>query len=85
MTITNNMKGFSLCLLFLAAGGHALPQYQPQPTQPGRRPNHGGGGGSGGSNGGLDNLPDGCRIEYQTVHSIEEIEKEEEVCTPYTE
>jgi len=81
------MKGFTICLLFLAAGSHALPQYGPRP-QPGRRPDNGGQGGSqgsGGNNGDLNNLPEGCRIEFQTVHSIEEIEKEEEVCTPYTD
>jgi len=56
----------------------------------GRRPNHGGNGGgnsnqgNGGANAGFGNLPDGCRIEFQTVHSIEEIENEENVCTPYT-
>jgi len=60
----------------------------------GRRPNHGGNGGGGGNsnqgNGGnnagqFGNLPDGCRIEFQTVHSIESVENEENVCTPYTE
>lgn len=82
------MKGFSVCLLFLAAGSHALP-YGPGPQEPGRGSNNGGGAGgsqgSGGNNGGLNNLPDGCRIEYQTVHTIVEVEKEEEVCTPYTD
>ena len=75
------MKGFTSCLLFLAAGAgvHAMPQYSPQPqTQSGRRPNVG-------PVGELNNLPDGCRIEYQTVHSIEEVENEEAVCTPYIE
>jgi len=57
----------------------------------GRRPNHGGNGsgnsnqGNGGANAGFGNLPDGCRIEFQTVHSIENVENEENVCTPYTE
>jgi len=77
------MKGFTTCLLFLAAGSHAMPQYSPQPQpQSGRRPNINGGGGvrPGGE---FNNLPDGCRIEYQTVHSIEEVEREDNVCTPY--
>lgn len=75
------MKGFTSCLLFLAAGAgvHAMPQYSPLPqTQSGRRPNVG-------PAGNLNNLPDGCRIEYQTVHSIEEVENEEAVCTPYVD
>jgi len=73
------MKGFTSCLLFLAAGVHAMPQYSPLPqTQSGRRPNVG-------PAGNLNNLPDGCRIEYQTVHSIEEVENEEAVCTPYVD
>jgi len=66
-----------------------MPQYRPQPThgpQPGGEHGVGSNGGNnGGNNGGLNNLPEGCRIEYQTVHSIEEIEEEKEVCTPYTD
>ena len=35
---------------------------------------------------GLSDLPDGCRLEWQTVlHHIEEVEEEREQCTPYTE
>ena len=78
------MKGFTTCLLFLAAGSQAMPQYSPQPQpQNGRRPNINGGGLR--PDAALNNLPDGCRIEYQTVHSIEEVEREENVCTPYIE
>jgi len=69
-------------LLFLAAGSYAMPQYSPQPqSQSGRRPNFNGGGVRPPAE--FNNLPDGCRIEYQTVHSIEEVEREDNVCTPY--
>jgi len=75
------MNGFKACLLFLAASSQAMPQYSPQPQLPqtGRRP----------GNDGIAPLTlvpeDGCRIEYVTVHTIEENENEEEVCTPYTD
>jgi len=34
---------------------------------------------------GPQNLPEGCRIEYQNIHTIIDVETEEIVCTPYTD
>merc|ERR1719423_137495 len=41
--------------------------------------------GGGGLNNGGSGLPAGCRIEYQTVQTIIEVEKEENVCNPVTD
>merc|ERR1719410_2186401 len=65
------------------AGTYGLPQgYGPRP---GRGSGSGGGSNSGRGSGGNGGLSNGCRLEWQTVHSIEEIEEEREQCTPYTE
>jgi len=82
----NTMKPFSVCMILAAAataGTYGLPQgYGPRP---GRGGSGSGGGNSGRGSGNGGALSNGCRLEWQTVHSIEEIEEEREQCTPYTE
>jgi len=84
------MKGFSFALsIFLVVGSSlAMPQYgqpaaatSPQTSSnpvglnaPARAPGNK-----------QQNLPDGCRIEYQNVQTIVEVESENIVCTPYTD
>jgi len=90
------MKIFSLASIFLVIGtSQAMPQYGQVPAQGaqhGRAPAQGGQHGQvnaqapkSPNNQQQQNLPDGCRIEYQDFHSIIHIESEEEVCTPYNE
>ena len=80
------MKLFKLAFCtVMAVGSYAMPQYGPgggsknsqrAAASPQRQPQ--------GPNI-PQNLPDGCRIEYKNFQTIVEIEREDVVCTPWTE
>jgi len=83
------MKMFplTLCIFLVVGSSRAMPQYgrpaaggNPSAPQTSRNPARAPAGGNS-----QQNLPEGCRIEYQTIQTIVEVETENVVCTPYTD
>ena len=70
------MKPFTMSLLF-AASSYSFPQgYGGPSAQPVGQDQLG-------IDGATASLEDGCRLEWQTIHSIEEVEEEMQRCSPY--
>jgi len=76
-----------MCIFLAVGSSRALPQYgqpvagaNPSAPQTSRNPSRAPAGGIS-----QQNLPEGCRIEYQNIHTIVEVETENVVCTPYTD
>jgi len=71
----------ALCIVLVAGITHGLPQYGQSSPHTSRNPSSA----RAPATPIGQNLPDGCRIEYQDIQTIIDVETEEEVCSPYTD